>query len=148
MKNNNNITTANSSNNGTPAGTPRSSHLPQLPTSNRLFSLFRTFPSWPPTFGSTTATTTNTNTSLSLWSRLKSPSQSTLSKRENNNLRKLKEEAKRDKTERLQSSVSSPSLTAKGASSLDLAELMNRGGGIPSMRLAPVNQRVYVVEEV
>lgn len=151
-KNNNNTTTASSSVSSTPAGTPRSSRPPQVSSLNRLLPLFRTFPSWSSTVGSTTITAATTEP-MSLWSRLKFPSQSALSQRENNNLRKLREEANRKKTTTLQSLVSSSSLAtsaAGGTSSLDLTEMMNTGGGIfiPSLRQAPINQRVYVVEEV
>lgn len=120
-----------------------------------------------------TTTTTTSSSSSSLWSKLRRSSHSTLSERETENLRKLKEEIqknistrlvskeelKRDKTARLRSSSSSGSLTSgssfTNASSLlsstssssleDLSDMMNTGRiGVPSLRIAPVEQRVYV----
>ena len=138
---------------------PPKDTAPQPRSSTSFLSMFRTFPSWPSLADSTT--TTSTTKPSSLWSRLSSPSQPTLSNRENDRFRKLKgelqrdnekleklrEEVKRDKTTRMQSSMSSFSLAAAGGSSVELAEMMNTGGGaaIPSIRQAPVNQRVYVV---
>ena len=170
---NNNITAINNNNdNGAHKDTLHLSNPPQPRSSNPLLSLFRTnrpMVAWPafsfPSWSTSVDGTTNALTSSSMWSRMRSPSSHpSLSARENENLRKLKEEMKRDKTTRLQSSVSSSYLpqspshatatataapaTASSSSSstslVGLSEMMNTGGEAPSMRLVPVDQRVYV----
>ena len=135
-----------SSDNGARKDTP-----PQPRSSHPLLSLFRPVLAWPalsfPSWSPSVDGTTNAPTSFSLWSRVRSQSlHSSLSTREQENLRSLREEAKRGKTTRMQSSVSSGSLqsssssssvslapslaTARSSSSsLNLATMMNTGAG-------------------
>ena len=122
-------------------------------SSNSLLSLFRTsFSSWLPSSGSITTTTTtttkpkaNTSTtttiapskSLSLWTRLRSPSLPTLSSRDTeklrhthakeelrhdkDKLRKLKKVLKRDKTARMWDKTTRVLKTSASVGSLSLA---------------------------
>ena len=150
--------------------TPHLSTRPPPRSSNPLLSFFRTsFTSWLPSVGSTATTNTTTTTippskPLSLWSRLRSPSLASLSsrelkeelKRDQEKLRKLKEEIKRENNARLlKTSVSTGSLsvaTARSSTSLSSlsttvvpSEKVNKGGmRMPSLKLAPLEERVYV----
>ena len=145
---------------------------PHLSTrsTNPLLSFFRTsFTSWLPSVGSTTTTTTTTTTPpskpLSLWTRLRSPSLASLSRRElkeelkrdQEKLRKLKEEIKRENNARLlKTSASTGSLsvaTARSSTSLSSSssttvvpsEKVNKDRmRMPSLKLAPLEERVYV----
>ena len=120
-------------------------------STNPLLSLFRTsFSSWLPSSGSITTTTTtkpkaNTSTtttiapskSLSLWTRLRSPSLPTLSSRDTeklrhthakeelrhdkDKLRKLKKVLKRDKTARMWDKTTRVLKTSASVGSLSLA---------------------------
>ena len=145
---------------------------PHLSTrsTNSLLSFFRTsFTSWLPSVGSTTTTTSTTtppSKPLSLWSRLRSPSLASLSRRElkeelkrdQEKLRKLKEEIKRENNARLlKTSVSTGSLsvaTAHSSTSLSSSSLstsvvpsekVNKDRmRIPSLKMVPLEERVYV----
>ena len=145
---------------------------PHLSTrsTNPLMSFFRTsFTSWLPSHvGSTTTTTTTTtppSKPLSLWTRLRSPSLASLSRRElkeelkrdQEKLRKLKEEIKRENNARLlKTSASTGSLsvaTARSSTSLSSSsstfvvpsEKVNKDRmRMPSLKLAPLEERVYV----